>query len=141
MSGLVGLAAVPMILPLVPLVMPVNPVSAPMRLLELVPTTSSLGQDRCVIVRDKTVVVSVTLAPDERVVSYSCGGGGFGDPKTRAVEKVLNDVREGRIGGVSSRFYGVPTEYSQRKTNTVDAPAILEFCREDAVDAVVLVGL
>jgi len=30
----------------------------------LVPTTSSLGQDRCVIVRDKTVVVSVTLELD-----------------------------------------------------------------------------
>lgn len=50
-------------------------------------------------------------------------------------------VREERIGGLSPRFYGVPTEYSQRKTNTVDAPEILEFCREDGVDAVVLVGL
>lgn len=57
------------------------------------------------------------------------------------LEVLATFVREGRIGGVSSRFYGVPTEYSQRKTNTVDAPAILEFCREDAVDAVVLVGL
>lgn len=50
-------------------------------------------------------------------------------------------AREGRIGSLSPRFYGVPTEYSQRKTNTIDAPAILDFCREDAVDAVVLVGL
>jgi hypothetical protein len=48
---------------------------------------------------------------------------------------------DGRVGSLSKRFYGVPTEYSQRKTNTVDAPAILEFCREDGVDAVVLVGL
>lgn len=50
-------------------------------------------------------------------------------------------AREGRIGSVSPRFYGVPTEYSQRKTNVQDAPAILEFCREDGVDAAILVGL
>jgi hypothetical protein len=48
---------------------------------------------------------------------------------------------EGRIGGVSPRFYGVPTEYSQRKTNTVDAPDILAFCREDGVDIALLVPL
>ena len=50
-------------------------------------------------------------------------------------------VTEKRIGGVSARFYGLPTEYSQRKTNTADAPAILDFCREDGVDAAILVGL
>jgi hypothetical protein len=48
---------------------------------------------------------------------------------------------EKRIGGVSPRFYGVPTEYSQRKTNTVDAPDILAFCREDDVDVALLVPL
>lgn len=50
-------------------------------------------------------------------------------------------VAEGRVAGVAPRFYGVPTEYSQRKTNTIDAPDILRFCREDGVDAVLLVGL
>ncbi len=50
-------------------------------------------------------------------------------------------VRERRIGSVSPRFYGVPTEYSQRKTSTMDAPDIARFCREDGVDAVLLVGL
>lgn len=50
-------------------------------------------------------------------------------------------VEEGRIQGVSPRFYGVPTEYSQRKTNTIDAPDILNFCREDSVDAALLVPL
>lgn len=48
---------------------------------------------------------------------------------------------EGRVGSVSSRFYGVPTEYSQRKTNTVDAPEVLRFCREDGVDVALLAGL
>ncbi|MGE3076690.1 MAG: hypothetical protein AB7N24_21690 [Dehalococcoidia bacterium] len=48
---------------------------------------------------------------------------------------------EGRVGSISPRFYGAPTEYSQRKTNTVDAPDILQFCREDGVDVALLVGL
>lgn len=54
------------------------------------------------------VVVSVAIKPDERVVSYSCGGGGFGDPKKRAVEKVLNDLKEGLITTERARdVYGV----------------------------------
>jgi D-proline reductase (dithiol) PrdB len=47
----------------------------------------------------------------------------------------------GRIGSVSPRFYGVPTEYSQGKTSMRDAPKILEWCREDGVDAVLLSAL
>lgn len=54
------------------------------------------------------VVVSVAIAPDERVVSYSCGGGGFGDPKKRSVDKVLNDMKEGLITKERARdVYGV----------------------------------
>ncbi|MGC4026910.1 MAG: hydantoinase B/oxoprolinase family protein [Mesorhizobium sp.] len=59
------------------------------------------------------VVVSVTIAPDERIVSYSCGGGGFGNPKARSVDKVLNDLREGRIGKDRAReIYGVAVDDS-----------------------------
>jgi hypothetical protein len=47
----------------------------------------------------------------------------------------------GRVGSVSSRFYGVPTEYSQGKTVLRDAPKILEWCLEDGVDAVLLSAL
>lgn len=47
----------------------------------------------------------------------------------------------GRIGSLSPRFYGVPTEYSQRKTRDVDAPDVLRFCQEDAVDVALLVPL
>jgi hypothetical protein len=50
-------------------------------------------------------------------------------------------ARSGRIGSVSPRFYGVPTEYSQRTTKEHDAPAILEYMREDGVEAAVLVPL
>ena len=47
----------------------------------------------------------------------------------------------GRIGSASPRFYGVPTEYSQRTTREHDAPAVLELMREDGVEAAVLVPL
>jgi len=48
-------------------------------------------------------------------------------------------ANEGHIGSVSRRFYGLPTNRSQRTTRDIDSAALLGFCAEDAVDAVVLV--
>jgi len=48
---------------------------------------------------------------------------------------------DGRIGRLSDHFYCVPTEYSQRRTNEVDAPEILRRCREDGVDVALLMAL
>lgn len=48
---------------------------------------------------------------------------------------------EGRVGSLADRFYGVPTEYSQRRTSSVDAPEVLRLCREDQVDVAVLVPI
>ena len=48
-------------------------------------------------------------------------------------------VTTGRIGSLSPRFYGVPFDYSQRRTTEQDAPTVLRFLQEDAVDAVVVV--
>ena len=50
-------------------------------------------------------------------------------------------AEQGRIGSVSPRFYGVPTDYSQRRTQEIDAPQIVAWCQEDEVDAVILVPL
>lgn len=47
--------------------------------------------------------------------------------------------RSRRIGGVAARFYGVPTNRSQRVTRDEYAPAVLAHCREDGVDAALLV--
>lgn len=47
----------------------------------------------------------------------------------------------GRIGAVAPRFYGVPTDYSQRRTREQDAPEILQRLREDEVDAALLVPI
>ncbi len=46
----------------------------------------------------------------------------------------------GTIGAVGPRFFGVPTEYSQRRTG-LDAEQIVAWCREDEVDAVGLVPI
>ena len=44
-----------------------------------------------------------------------------------------------RIGSVAPRFFGAPTNRSQRATIEVDAPDILARCAADAVDVAVLV--
>src|SRR3954451_7950107 len=48
-------------------------------------------------------------------------------------------ARERRIGAVGPRFFGAPTNRSHRVTIETDAPDILARCREDGVDAAVLV--
>ena len=48
-------------------------------------------------------------------------------------------VAAGRIGSLAARFHGVPTNRSQRHTIEVDAPTIVERCREDGADVAVLV--
>jgi D-proline reductase (dithiol) PrdB len=57
----------------------------------------------------------------------------------------INRLREmeasGRIGSLSKRFYGIPTDYSHRRTERQDAPKILDWMREDEVDVVLLVPL
>lgn len=48
-------------------------------------------------------------------------------------------VQQGRVGRLAKRFHGVPTNRSQRHTIQGDIPVILERCREDEVEAAVLV--
>lgn len=52
---------------------------------------------------------------------------------------LLAIARGGRIGEVAPRFFGAPTNRSQRVTIETDAPEILARCRADSVDAAVLV--
>ncbi len=54
----------------------------------------------------------------------------------------LNElVAAGRVGSVAARFYGIPIDYSQRRTRQLDAPQLLEYMRHDAVDVALLVPL
>ncbi len=49
-------------------------------------------------------------------------------------------VAAGRIGGLTARFHGVPTNRSQRHTMEVDAPEVLARVRADGADAAILVA-
>ena len=88
----------------------------------------------------------VTLAPPERLFTDDLAWDKEAT-HTRDVESFLpiRSLRaladQGRIGSAAPRFHGVPTDYSQRRTIEQDAPGILARCREDAVDAALLVPL
>ncbi len=50
----------------------------------------------------------LTVKAGEWLVSVACGGGGYGDAKTRDVERVLSDVREGLVSRARAKaVYGV----------------------------------
>lgn len=49
-------------------------------------------------------------------------------------------VDSGVIGSLNDRFFGVPTDYSQRKTG-LDAEEVARWCAEDGVDIALLVPL
>ena len=55
----------------------------------------------------------------------------------RALQSLVDD---GTVGSLNHRFFGVPTEYSQRKT-ALDADQVAAWCAEDGVDIALLVPL
>jgi len=57
------------------------------------------------------------------------------------IEAACELAGQGIFAGLTSRFHGVPTEYSQRKTTDEDAPEILARVRQDGADAAVLCPL
>ena len=54
------------------------------------------------------------------------------------LKTLISKISENKVGSVSKRFYGIPTDYSQRRT-LKDASQILNWCRKDDVDALLLV--
>lgn len=50
-------------------------------------------------------------------------------------------VELGRVGSVSDRFYGLPTQFSHRQTQKRDAPRVIDWMKEDGVDVALLVPL
>jgi hypothetical protein len=53
--------------------------------------------------------------------------------------RIHDAVKAGRLGGLTPRFYGSPTNRSQRVTIERDAPALLQLCRADAADVALIV--
>jgi N-methylhydantoinase B len=62
----------------------------------------------------------VRLAAGETLVSIACGGGGYGDPRSRDPDRVALDVREGLVSAKRARqVYGVILD----DTGAADRPA------------------
>lgn len=62
------------------------------------------------------------------------------DPATYfPLAELRRRAASGRIGAVAARFHGAPTNRSHRATLETDAPEILARCKEDGVDAAILV--
>ncbi len=64
------------------------------------------------------------------------------DPETYLpLARLAEHVDAGHVASQSPRFYGVPTDYSQRLTLEQDAPQIEAWMRKDGVDIALLVPL
>jgi D-proline reductase (dithiol) PrdB len=62
------------------------------------------------------------------------------DPNTWfPLARLQEAVKAGRIGALTPRFHGAPTNRSQRVTVETDAPELLGRCREDGADVALLV--
>jgi D-proline reductase (dithiol) PrdB len=80
--------------------------------------------------------------PDLRIshVGYDRVHTTAADPNTWfPLARLHEAVKAGRIGALTPRFHGAPTNRSQRVTMEVDAPELLRRCREDGADAALLV--
>lgn len=73
------------------------------------------------------------VAVDRKHTTMEDSNTWFPLPAMRAV------ATAGRIGRLAPRFHGIPTNRSQRHTLEVDCPEVLRRCREDGVEAVVMV--
>jgi D-proline reductase (dithiol) PrdB len=81
-------------------------------------------------------------APDLRIshVGYDRTHSRAEDPNTWfPLARLREAVTAGRIGALAPRFYGSPTNRSQRVTVERDAPELLARCREDGADAALIV--
>jgi hypothetical protein len=130
---------------------PFSPLAKPLRSarVTVVTTASPWREDKPVdgVLRGgKQVWSGPTATPPERLYTDDLAWDKQAT-HTRDVESFLplarlaELAREGRIGSLAARFHGVPTDYSQRRTTEQDAPEILARCREDGVDAALLVPL
>jgi hypothetical protein len=85
---------------------------------------------------------STDSVPDLRIshVGYDRKHTTAEDPNTWfPLARLHEAVKAGRIGGLMPRFYGAPTNRSQRATMETDAPELLRLCRQDGADVALLV--
>jgi hypothetical protein len=66
---------------------------------------------------DLGISIDVTLQPGEKLLSYGNGGGGFGDPTKRDMERVRERVREGWLSADAARErYGLAIDNGVERT-------------------------
>jgi hypothetical protein len=85
---------------------------------------------------------STETVPDLRIshVGYDRVHTTAEDPRTWFPLAALQSaVKRGRLGALTPRFHGAPTNRSQRVTVETDAPELLRRCQEDGAEAVLLV--
>jgi hypothetical protein len=85
---------------------------------------------------------STDTVPDLRIshVGYDRIHTTAEDPRTWFPLAALQTlVNRGRLGALTPRFHGAPTNRSIRVTMATDAPELLRRCREDGADAALLV--
>ncbi len=85
---------------------------------------------------------STETIPDLRIshVGYDRTHTTAEDPRTwLPLTRLQEAVKAGRIGALTPRLHGAPTNRSQRITLETDAPELLRRCREDGADVAVLV--
>lgn len=91
----------------------------------------------------KVYTETTLLNPDLRIshVAYDRTHTKAEDQGTYFPLKALKSLEaDGTIGKVSPRFYGLPTNRSQETTTDVDCVELVSRCREDNVDAALLVA-
>jgi D-proline reductase (dithiol) PrdB len=85
---------------------------------------------------------STETVPDLRIshVGYDRVHTEAKDPNTWfPLVRLQKAVKAGRIGALTPRFHGAPTNRSHRVTTETDAPELLRRCREDGAQAAILV--
>ena len=85
---------------------------------------------------------STETTPDLRIshVGYDRAHTSAEDPRTWFPLAALQAaVKAGRIGALTPRFHGAPTNRSHRVTMETDAPELLRRCREEGAQAALLV--
>ena len=76
-------------------------------------------------------ITANTLMPlmkDQRIEIRSGGGGGFGDPKSREVEKVLADIKDGLVSPEKAKVdYGVSVNSATLELNKAETEQLRKY--------------
>lgn len=76
-------------------------------------------------------ITANTLMPlmkDQRIEIRSGGGGGFGDPKSREVEKVLADIKDGLVSPEKAKIdYGVSVNSATLELNKAETEQLRKY--------------